>query len=129
MINQPVSYRYGYLVQQAGSFSVSQATSAQVQRNGWLPAFKRTWVKVGNLRTQLFLWEHTDGMKRTITLRVEVADADDYAAVVADIVNHPAIIQAAWTGGERIKTVLESTHGMNPGWAKGAGSKWVADNS
>lgn len=68
-------------------------------------------------------------MKRTITLRVEVADADDYAAVVTDIVKHPAIIQSAWTGGEQIKAILESTHGMNPVWAKGAGSKWVADNS
>lgn len=68
-------------------------------------------------------------MKRTITLRVEIDDADGYADAVASIVRHPAIIQSAWTRGEEIKSILETKHGMTVHWAQGAGSKWIADNS
>jgi hypothetical protein len=68
-------------------------------------------------------------MKRTITLRVEVDDANAYADAVAAIVNHPAVTQSAWTRGGEIKQILETKHGMTVHWAQGAGSKWVADNS
>ena len=68
-------------------------------------------------------------MKRTITLRVEVADADAYAAAVASIVQHPSVLQSAWTRGEEIKEILEAQHGMNVSWGQGAGAKWIAANS
>ena len=68
-------------------------------------------------------------MKRTITLRVKVADADAYADAVASIVEHPAIVQSAWTRGEEIKDILESQHGMSVSWGQGAGAEWIANNS
>jgi hypothetical protein len=68
-------------------------------------------------------------MKRTITLRVEVDDADDYADAVAAIVQHPRVIQSAWTRGDEIKQILETKHGMTVDWAQGAGAEWIAKNS
>ena len=68
-------------------------------------------------------------MKRTITLRVEVADADAYADAVAAIVQHPSVIQSTWTRGEEIKSILEAKHGMTGKWAHGAAAQWIADNS
>lgn len=68
-------------------------------------------------------------MKRTITLRVEVADADEYADAVAAIAQHPSVIQSAWTRGEEIKSILETMHGLTGEWAHGAASTWIADNS
>lgn len=68
-------------------------------------------------------------MKRTITLRVEVADADAYAHAVASIVQHPAVVQSAWTRGEEVKQILETQHGMNVSWGQGAGAKWIAAHS
>ena len=68
-------------------------------------------------------------MKRTITLRIEVDDADSYADVVAAIVRHPAVIHSAWTRGEEIKPILETKYGMTVNWAQGAGAEWIANNS
>lgn len=68
-------------------------------------------------------------MKRTITLRVDVPDADAYAEAVARIVTDPAVVQSAWTRGEEIKSILEARHGMSVDWAQGAGAEWVADHS
>jgi hypothetical protein len=68
-------------------------------------------------------------MKRTITLRVEVDDADAYADAVAAIVRHPAVIRSAWTRGEEIIQILETKHAMKVSWAQGAGAEWIAANS
>lgn len=68
-------------------------------------------------------------MKRTITLRIEVPDADEYAAFVADVVNHPAVVYAAWTRGEEIKDLLGQDHGMTVEWGEGTGAEWVKRNS
>jgi hypothetical protein len=68
-------------------------------------------------------------MKRTITLRIEVDDADSYADAVAAIVRHPAVIQSAWTRGEEIKSILETKYGMTVDWAEGASAVWIANNS
>lgn len=68
-------------------------------------------------------------MKRTITLRVEVMNADEYADVVAAVVRHPAVVQSAWTRGEEVKRILETKHGMNVTWGQGASAKWIADHS
>lgn len=68
-------------------------------------------------------------MKRTITVRVEVDNADAYADAVAAMVRHPAVIQSAWTRGEEIKESPETKHGMNVTWGQGAGVEWIATNS
>ena len=68
-------------------------------------------------------------MKRTITVRVEVDNADAYADAVAAIARHPGVIQSAWTRGEEVKEILEMKHGMNVTWGQGAGAEWIAANS
>lgn len=66
-------------------------------------------------------------MKRTIKVRVEVADATEYAKVVAEIVKHPSVLESTWTNSQEIKGLLETHHGMSTSWAHGSIDEIVED--
>lgn len=70
-------------------------------------------------------------MKRTITLRVDVADADDYADAVETIVyrNATYISDAQWTRGEEIRSILQGRGTtLNGAQAKSATGSLAATN-
>lgn len=59
-------------------------------------------------------------MKRTITIQVDVADADAYADLVASVAANPNVSKISWTRGEEIKAILEERHGMGVTWGDGS---------
>jgi hypothetical protein len=65
-------------------------------------------------------------MKRTITLRVDVADADEYAQAVDAIVfqNSRFIADAQWTRGEEIRPILMDM-GHETWWGSGKVGSWL----
>jgi hypothetical protein len=65
-------------------------------------------------------------MKRTITLRVDVADADEYADAVEAIVyrNATYISDAQWTRGEEIRSILQG-RGHDLEWGTGKVGNWL----
>jgi hypothetical protein len=69
-------------------------------------------------------------VKRTITIRVEVANDEEYADVIAHVTDDPSVLTWHVTGlRKRVKDRLLSLHGIETRRTGLSGHNWVMRNS
>lgn len=69
-------------------------------------------------------------MKRTITLRVEVKDDEEYADVIAALTSHPSVIASYMTRVMKpVKERLSRMHGIGVSGPSMSGAEWIKQNT